>query len=141
MKFPDNIPVWGEKSYRGDCPQEYVEQASFFSKLRREYPETWGKIALHPRNEGLKIKGQFSQVQKHSAEGMAVGASDIVIPARVSFVCEVKRVDHSKSHWQSEQIPYLEAVQNAGGYACIALGAKAAWDAFLWWVSTYQKEG
>jgi hypothetical protein len=138
MKFPSWLPVWGVVKWRGDCPQEYVEQASFFSKLRREWPDTWGVIALHPRNEGLLQKGQFSAVIKHSAEGMAKGASDIVIPARVSFVCEVKRVDHTKSHWQEGQLKYLEAAQGAGAYACAALGAIAAWEAFNHWLATYQ---
>lgn len=132
-----SFPVWGDVTYRGECPQEYVEQASFFSKLRREHPDSYGKIALHPRNEGMKIKAQFSQVMKHSAEGMAVGASDVIIPSRVSFVCEIKRIDHTKSNWQPKQVPYLLAAQSAGAYACVALGAVAAWEAFEYWLDRY----
>lgn len=137
MKFNVDVPVFGDTSFRGKCPQEGIEQASFFSRLRREYPETWGVIALHPRNEGLKIGGQFSSVMKHQAEGMTKGAADIIIPARVSFVCELKRQDHTLSKWQSGQQEYLEAAQSAGAFACVALGAAAAWQALEEWLDRY----
>ena len=136
MKFPPAIPVYGDTSFRGKCPPEHVEQASFFARLRREYPGTWGRIAIHPRNEGLLVQGQFSSVVKHQLEGMAKGASDIVIPGgRGGFVCELKRQDHTLSQWQVGQIDYLEAVQSMGGFACVALGAAAAWGAFEEWLA------
>lgn len=133
MKFNTDIPVYGDTTFRGICQKEEVEQASFFSKLRREYPDSWGLIALHPRNEGLKEKGQFSSVIKHAAEGMTKGASDIIIPGSPSFVCEMKRVDHTQSAWQSGQIEYLAAAKSAGAFVCVALGAVAAWEAFEVW--------
>jgi len=133
MILPNDIPVYGDPKWRGKCPQEYVEQASFFSRLRREYPKTWGLIALHPRNEGLKEKGQFSSVLQHKAEGMAVGAADIIIPARVSFVVEMKRCDSSQSKWQPGQVEYLRACQSGGAFAAVAFGAVAAWEAFEEW--------
>lgn len=135
MKFPDGIPVYGDQSFRGKCPTENVEQASFFNRLRKEYPISWGLIALHPRNEGLKEKGQFSTVLKHKAEGMTPGAADIIIPGSPSFVCEMKRQDHMQSHWQEGQIEYLEAAAAAGSFACVALGAVGAWGAFETWLS------
>jgi hypothetical protein len=136
MNFAD-IPVFGDTSYRGPCPQEYVEQASIINRIRQRYPDTWGRLVLHPRNEGLKEAGQFSTVQKHKAEGMAVGAADIVIPAAPSFVCEVKRQDHSKSKWQPGQQEYLAAAIEAGAFACVALGAVGAWEAFEAWLQHY----
>lgn len=133
MKFPGGVHVFGDLSFRGKCPLEHVEQASFFSRLRKEYPESWGRLALHPRNEGLKEKGQFATVLKHKAEGMTPGASDIIIPGAPAFVCEVKRMDHTLSQWQPGQIEYLEAARDAGAFACVALGAVGAWEAFLAW--------
>lgn len=133
MKFPSWLPVYGDVSFRGKCPLEHVEQSSIINRIRREYPDSWGRLVLHPRNEGLKEKGQFSTVLKHKAEGMAVGASDIVIPAAPSFVCEVKRCDHTISHWQEGQQEYLKAAQDAGAFACVALGAVGAWEAFEAW--------
>lgn len=137
MILPDNIPVFGDVSFRGKCPLEDVEQVSFFNRLRREYSTSYGLIALHPRNEGLKTGGQFTTVMKHKAEGMTPGASDIIIPARVAFVCEMKRQDHTKSKWQDGQQAYLQASANAGAFACVALGAMAAWQAFEAWKAQY----
>jgi len=136
MKIPPDIRVYGDMAFRGKCPPEHVEQASFFARLRREYPDSHGLIALHPRNEGLLVKGQFQAMVKHQIEGMAKGAADIVIPGgRGGFVCEMKRQDHTQSAWQDGQIAYLTAAQNAGAFVCVALGAAAAWQAFTDWVS------
>jgi hypothetical protein len=136
MKFPATISVYGDTAWRGKCPPEHVEQASFFARLRREYPDTYGRIALHPRNEGLLINGQFQAVIKHQIEGMSKGASDIVIPGNPSFVCELKRRDHTLSKWQDGQIAYLESCQDAGAFVCVALGAAAAWEAFDDWLGS-----
>jgi hypothetical protein len=133
MKFPPWLPVYGDQSFRGKCPLEHVEQVSVINRIRREHPETWGRLVLHPRNEGLKEGGQFSTVVKHKAEGMAPGASDLVIPGAPSFVCEIKRADHTLSHWQVGQLEYLQAAQDAGVFACVALGAVGAWEAFEEW--------
>lgn len=137
MKFPPTIPLYGDPSFRDPCPKEHVEQMSFFNRLRREYPDTFGAIAVHPRNEGLKVNGQFSTVAKHAAEGMTKGASDVLIPASPAFICEIKRQNHTLSKWQDGQIEYLEAAQNAGAFVCVALGAKAAWQAFETYVEKY----
>jgi hypothetical protein len=137
MIFPDWLTVHGDTTFRGACPKEHVEQASFFSRLRREYAESWGLIALHPRNEGLLQKGQFQAVIKHQIEGMAKGAADIVIPGgRGGFVCELKRRDHTQCQWKEGQREYLKACQDAGATVSVALGAAAAWGAFSAWASS-----
>lgn len=133
MIFPPHIPLYGDPAFRGQCPKEHVEQMSFFNRLRREYPDTFGAIAVHPRNEGLKQNGQFSTVAKHAAEGMTKGASDVLIPASPAFICEIKRQSHVLSSWQEGQIEYLEAAQKLGAFVCVALGAVAAWEAFEEW--------
>lgn len=130
MIFPTHIPVYGDTSFRGKCHTEDVEQMSFFNQLRRVYPNTFGVIAVHPRNEGLLVKGQFSSIAKHKAEGMTKGASDVLIPGSPSFVCEIKRQNHMLSKFQDGQIEYLETCQKLGAFVCVALGAKAAWIAF-----------
>ena len=127
------VLIFGDTRFRGACPKEDIEQVTFFSRLRREYPDTWGMIAIHPRNEGLKVRGQIGSVARHKAEGMTPGAADIVIPGRVSFVCEMKRRDHTKSQWQDGQEDYLAAVAGCGGFACVALGVDAAWQALEYW--------
>ena len=130
MKMPEEIIVFGDKDYRGQCPLESAEQITFFARLRREYPQTWGALAIHPRNEG---KRHHAQTMQQKSEGMTAGSADIVIPARIAFVCELKRRDHTKSTWQKEQVQYLLAAKEAGAFACVALGCDAAWDALKVW--------
>lgn len=130
MIFPSHIPCYGDPTFRGKCPLESVEQMSLVNQIRRVYPDTFGKIVFHPRNEGLLSKGQFSSVAKHKAEGMTKGAPDCIVPGNPSFLCEIKRANPQLSKWQDGQIEYLEAAQKLGAFVCIALGAKAAWQAF-----------
>lgn len=129
------FPVYGDTSFRGQCPKENAEQVTFFNKLRTNYPDTWGALALHPRNEQQLRGGQHRGMIRQKAEGMTPGASDVIIPGHVSFVCEIKRADHTKSKWQPGQIEYLTAAHKAGAFACIALGWRGAWDAFEDWLA------
>lgn len=133
--MPAGVALFGDQKWRGKCPTENVEQASFFSRLRRDYPDTHGAIAVHPRNEGLKMGGQLARhsLQKLSAEGMTKGAADIIIPGRQTFVCELKRQDITQSKWQDGQREYLAAAAACGAFVCVALGAAAAWKAFEVW--------
>jgi len=103
---------------------------TFFARLRRLHPTTYGLLALHPRNEGRRT---HLQVAKEKSEGMTTGATDIIIPGRSTFVCELKRRDHTKSKIAKEQLAFMMAAQEAGCYVCIALGVDAAWEAFESW--------
>jgi hypothetical protein len=129
MKFSNDIPVFGDTKWRGECPSESAEQVTFFGKLRRELPEL-AAVAIHPRNEGKRTHGQ---TMRHKAEGMTPGASDIIIPGLPAFVCELKRKDHTKSRWQPQQPEYLEQCKKLGAFACVALGHEAAWQALKEW--------
>ena len=128
MKFPDFLKVYGDQSFRGECPTETSEQVAFFAELKRKYPNLHA-IAIHPKNEGKRMKGQFQQLAKDKAMGLNPGAADIVIPGSPAFVCELKRKDHTKSKFQPGQIPYLENCQAAGAFVCVALGFEAAINA------------
>lgn len=136
--FAAGITIFGDTSFRGDCPVETAEQVTFFNRLRREYPETWGALALHPRNEQQLRGGQHRGMIRQKAEGMTPGASDVIIPARVAFVCEIKRADHTKSTMQDGQLPYLIAARAAGAFACIALGHAGAWAAVQEWLAQHE---
>ena len=135
MKLPDDIKVYGDTSFRGKCPSETLEQVTFFSRLRRLHPE-YGAIALHPRNEG---KRTHLQAAKEKSEGMTTGATDIIIPSNPSFVCELKRRNHTLSSLAEEQIAYMRAAQAAGCSVSIALGVDAAWEAFQDWLDAKTK--
>jgi hypothetical protein len=125
-----------DSGYRGPCPTEDQEQVTFFNQLRKRYPDTWGALALHPRNEGART---HSQAQRHKAEGLTPGAADIIIPARVAFVCELKRQDRTKSRIGAEQAAYLAAAANAGAFACVAYGWAEAWRALEDWQRAIQE--
>ncbi|MDA3877739.1 MAG: hypothetical protein PF483_11705 [Halothiobacillus sp.] len=128
------VLIFGDLDFRGKCPSENREQVTFFNRLRRDHSGTIGSVALHPRNEGLKRAGQFSAVSMHRAEGMTAGASDIIIPARVTFVCELKRRDYTQCAWQDGQMGYLKAAAGLGAFACVAFGVDAAWQALEYWM-------
>lgn len=132
MKFPEWLRVYGDLDYRNKkCPVESAEQITFFNELRRLYPDSYGLIALHPRNEGKRTQ---NQVMRQKAEGMTAGAADIVIPGCPAFVCELKRQDRTQSHWEDGQQEYLKAAHDAGAFVCVALGHKAAIEAFNVWI-------
>lgn len=139
MKFKEGVPVYGDVKFRGECPKEDIEQISFFNWLRREYPE-YGAVAIHPKNEEKRSGGKFYALQKDKAMGLVPGASDIVIPASPSFVCEMKRQDHTKSRWQKGQPEYLEAAKKLGAFVAVALGfeaAKEAFEAYIKWTKEH----
>ncbi len=122
------IPTYGTKA--DNAQSEQYEMASFFNRMRQERPE-YAAIAIHVRNEGQRTHGQVQRVRFEG--GFVKGASDIVIPGRPAFVCEMK--SRSKTARLSpEQTAYLEAAQAAGAFVCVALGAMAAWTAFEEWV-------
>lgn len=131
MKFPSNVTVAGDTSYRNKkCPKESAEQITLFSEMRKNMPEV-GAIAIHVRNEG---KRTWEQAAMQKAEGMVTGACDVIIPGCPSLVMEIKRKDHTMSKWQPGQQEYMEAAANAGSVAVVALGWEAAYQ-FIeqWW--------
>lgn len=132
MILPQNIPIYGDTSYRGKCPTETAEAVTLFSMIRLTYPKTLGKIAIHIKNEG---KRKHSQAQWDKASGMVKGASDVMIPGSPTFVSEIKRKNHTLSKISKEQVEYLEAAKENGAFVCIALGYEAALEAIKEWVS------
>lgn len=138
-KFVDgagNVPVFGDLSFRGVCPIEEIEQVTFFARLRTAHPSTWGALAIHPRNEQQLRGGQHRAFSRQKAAGLTPGAADIIIPGRPAFVCELKRRDYRLCRWQPGQAEYLQAAAQAGAFACVALGADAAWEAFGVWLAS-----
>lgn len=131
MKFPQWLKVYGDTDFRGKCPLEVAEQMTFFNAVRKT---EYGAIATHIRNEGKR-----TNALRERMEGMTPGASDIIIPARIPLVLEMKRRDHTLCHWQKGQLDYLQAAQDAGAFACVALGFDAAMEAFNEWTLILRK--
>lgn len=132
MRFPDDIPVYGDKSYRNkNCPKEQLEQITFVRRMREQHPDTLGALLVHVKNEGKRSHGQAFYA---SVEGLTKGASDIIIPCSPAIVIEFKRRDHTLCAWTDGQIEYLEAAQKMGSFVCVALGADAAMEAVNEWI-------
>jgi hypothetical protein len=127
MKIPPEIQVFGDLSFSGPCPMEQAEQVTFFNRIRRKWPDSWGLIATHPRNEGARTMHQAS---RERSEGMTVGASDIIIPGSPTFVCELKRRNPTLCVLKPEQKAFLMAAYRTGAFTCVALGVDAAMEAF-----------
>lgn len=137
MKIPPGIKIFGSTDFRDkNCRKEAAEQKEFFGSLKEARPQYY-EVALHPKNEG-KRNGKQQQADKDQG-ALNTGASDIIIPAMLCFVCEVKRKDHRESSITAAQIDYLYSCQSMGAFACIALGADAAWQALLEWEIEYKK--
>ena len=127
MIFPTWLPVYGDQSFRGKCPTEDAEHVTIINLIRKT---DYGPLLIHPRNEGKRTANQAAW---EKARGMSGGASDLIIPASPAFLCELKRADHTKSHWQDGQIEYLGAAKDVGAFVCVALGHSGAWEAFQAW--------
>lgn len=127
MKIPTHIRIYG-KTLSGSHPNEGAEMATFFNQL----PPDYKAVALHIRNEGRRT-GRQMQAQKAQG-GFVKGASDIIIPAGQTFVCEMKTLNKG-SNPSREQIKYLNAAANVGAFACLCYGWEAAWEAFEEWKS------
>lgn len=123
MRFPTWLPVYGDKKYRGKCLKEETEQINFFSWLHLNHPDLH-RLAIHPKVES-KRGWVMAEIDKKTG-AMNKGASDVVIPGCPSFVCEIKRRDHTQSQWQKGQRDYLFSAHCAGSFVCVALGAEGA---------------
>lgn len=138
MHFPQDIPVYGSRSYRGVCLEEKYETEAFFTLLHNRYPK-FKQISFHVRNEG-KLSGGWRQANRHRKEGKLTGAADIVIPGNpyspgsCACVIELKRKDHSQSKLSVAQEEFLVANKDAGVFVAIALGADAAMCAVEKWM-------
>lgn len=131
MKLPPDIKIYGDINHRDkNCRKEWAEQKEFFGFLKEQKPR-WYEIAIHPKNEG-KRTGRQAQIDAEQG-ALNTGASDIIIPARIPFICEVKCIDHTASKISKDQLRYLRACRDEGAFTCIALGCRAAWQALLEW--------
>ena len=120
--------------FRGECPKEDAELITFFNQLKLHYPDLYN-IAIHPDNERLISGTGFNAQSRQKAKGaIKKGAADIVICGNPTFVCEMKRQDHTKSRWQDGQLEFLEYSLKNGAFVCIALGYESALEAVKDWI-------
>ena len=130
MNFPKFLKVYGDQSFRGDCPHEDYALTSFFSRIRKDYSTSYGLLAFHPKNEGKRTKQQ-NNIDK--MKGLTKGVCDVIIIGNPTLCLEIKRDDHTKSKFQPGQLEFLEHSHNSGAFVCVALGYQAALLAFEEW--------
>lgn len=125
------VSIYGDTTFRGKCPTESFEQVSFFNWIRTTYPDSYGRLAVHIRNEDGRASGR--QVNRMKLEGLTKGAPDIIIPGCPSLLIELKRKDPTQSSISKEQIEYLRTAEHEGSMVVLALGAEAARQAVMAW--------
>ncbi len=144
-----NIHVFGDLTFRGDCNKEDSDLASLFAHVRFNHPE-YASLIFHPETEmPVNGGGSYAYHAKSKAKGRLDGLADIVcLPIAKNapaFVCELKRVDISKSlaskkrkeHFLN-QLHLLSEQKDHGAFACVALGYDAAVEAFEQYVNLYK---
>lgn len=132
MKLPNNIPVFGDISYRGDCKKELLEQIDFYQWLKFNHPK-YARMFIHLKNEGKKTGRQVASEKRDGS--MNPGVSDCVIIAKVPFCVELKRRDHKKSRLPKDELDFLESAQELGCFVGVALGADGLKEAFNEWLN------
>src|SRR5690606_23059711 len=131
------VRIYG-KADQDKAPSESVEMSTFFSRLRAQYPHTYGAVGIHVRNEG---KRTFAQASKMMLEGGFVkGTPDIIIPGSPTFLCELKSRKKG-SRPSKEQMAYLETATKTDAFCVIAYGYEEAWNALNDWIESMENTG
>ena len=144
------IEIKGDPSYRGDCPIEDSDLASFFSWVRYNYPQ-YESLIFHCETEfNPTSASSYAYHTKSKAKGRLDGIADIVcLPVSSgapAFLCELKRLDVSKSlaskkrkeHFET-QLLLLSSQKSFGNIAIVALGLEATKTAFKEYIDEYGK--
>lgn len=143
------VEIVGDPSYRGDCPLEDSDLASFFAWVRYNYPQ-YESLIFHCETEfNPTSASSYAYHTKSKAKGRLDGIADIVcLPVSSgapAFLCELKRLDISKSlaskkrkeHFET-QLLLLSSQKSFGSIAIVALGLEAAKAAFIKYMEKYQ---
>lgn len=126
------VPIYGDLNYRDpNCPLEDAELVTFVSQLQKQHPKL-RRLFVHIPNEGKRNQDEVQILRKKGA--LNKGAVDGFIPADITFVGELKRLDHSLSSIFDEQIDYLIVSYEAGAFAFVALGWRNYWRALEDWL-------
>lgn len=127
------VRIYGDLDFRDpNCPTEDAELETFVNQLRKKHPRI-ARLFVHIPNEG---KRNFDEVQILKRKGaLNSGAVDEMIPADITFIGELKRLDHTLSDIFETQIDYLITSHQAGAFAFVALGWKANWQALEDWLA------
>ena len=139
LELPDEVMLFGDIDYRGECPAEDSDLISFVAWLKYNWPELENCI-IHTPNEGdLPVQARMQQKKK----GVLFRCPDVIVMTVPAYCMELKRRNPSKSLSSEEdrsrfreQVGVLVSMQKQGNFSCAALGldaAKESWKYFLAW--------
>lgn len=130
MRCPNWLPVFGDLPRSKDNPHEDYVLSSMISRIRKDYPSSYGLVAFHVKNEG---KRTTQQIKVDKLKGLTKGVSDLIVIGNPTLCLELKR-DNSCS-FEDGQLEFLEQAHKSGAYACLAIGYKGALEAFNHWLT------
>ena len=129
MKTPEWLPKFGDLPKSTNNPAEDYVLSSLVSRIRKDYPTTYGLVAFHVKNES---KRTTTQIKIDKLKGLTKGVSDLIVIGNPTLCMEIKK-DNS-CRFEDGQLQFLEQAQKGGAFACLAIGYQGALDAFHHWI-------
>lgn len=129
MKTPSWLPVFGGLPRAKDNPAEDYVLSSLISRIRKDYPSSYGLVAFHVKNESRRT---VVQIRADKAKGLTKGVSDLIIIGNPTLCMEIKK-DNS-CRFEDGQLEFLQQAQKQGAFVCLAIGYQGAKDAFDYWL-------
>lgn len=129
MKTPSWLPKFGTLKKSNDNPKEDYVLSSMVSRIRTDYPLTYGLVAFHVKNESKRTTGQ---IRADKAKGLTKGVSDLIVIGNPTLCMEIKRDD--SCYFEIGQLEFLEQAQKNGAFVCLAVGYDGAKEAFNHWL-------
>ena len=129
MKTPTWLPKFGDLPKSTSNPAEDYVLSSLISRIRNDYPLTYGLVAFHVKNESKRTTGQ---IRADKAKGLTKGVSDLIVIGNPTLCMEIKK-DNS-CRFEDGQLEFLQQAQKQGAFVCLAIGYQGAKDAFEHWL-------
>ena len=129
MKTPTWLPKFGDLPKSTSNPAEDYVLSSLISRIRNDYPSTYGLVAFHVKNESKRTTGQ---IRADKAKGLARGVSDLIVVGNPTLCMEIKK-DNS-CRFEDGQLEFLQQAQKQGAFVCLVIGYQGAKDAFEHWL-------
>ena len=130
MKTPHWLPVFGDLPKTTTNPAEDYVLSSLISRIRNDYPSSYGLVAFHVKNESKRTQGQ---IKADKIKGLTKGVSDLIVIGNPTLCMEIKK-DNS-CRFESGQLEFLQQAQKGGAFVCLAIGYDGAKAAFEHWLT------
>ena len=129
MKTLTWLPKFGDLPKSTSNPAEDYALSSLISRIRKDYPSSYGLVAFHVKNESKRTTGQ---IRADKAKGLTKGVSDLIVIGNPTLCMEIKK-DNS-CRFEDGQLEFLQQAQKQGAFVCLAVGYQGAKDAFEHWL-------